>query len=74
MINRYVLNQKNLMDVISIKDELISSKDSTINDKDVIITSHKNIIDQLNKDNKSLRVKNTLILIGTAIITVLAII
>lgn len=73
IIDRYIINQKDLMNVISIKDELISSKDSTIVDKEVIINSHKKINDQLIKDNKSLRLKNTLIMIGTGIIVVLSI-
>ena len=73
MINRHVLNEKHLMEVISIKNELISSKDSTIADKDTIVGAQKNIITDLNKENKGLKIKNTLILIGSGIITTLTI-
>lgn len=73
IIGRYDINQKNLLKVVSIKDELISSKDSTIAGKDVIIGAHEKINADLTKDNKHLKTKNTLILIGTGIIVILSV-
>jgi hypothetical protein len=51
---------------------MISNRDSTIADQKIIINSQENIIKGLTKENKGLRVKNTLILIVAGIITTLS--
>ena len=71
IIVRKTMNEKHLNEVIFIKNELISSKDSTIADKDTIIASYKKINNDLAKENKGLKVKNALILIGSGIVTTL---
>lgn len=71
IINRKTMNEKHLNDVITVKNELIASKDSTIADKELIITSHKKINNDLIKENKRLKIKNTFILIGGGVLTTL---
>lgn len=73
IINRMNINEKHLYDIITLKNETIASKDSTIADKELIIDSHKKINNELVKENKNLKIKNTLILIGGSIITTIII-
>ena len=74
IINKQVMNEKYFNKVISIKNEIIASKDSTIADKGLIIDSYNTINIGLVKENKSLKLKNNLILIGSgAIITLITI-
>jgi hypothetical protein len=72
IINSHILKEKSLQEIIVQKDLMISNRDSTIADQKIIINSQENIIKGLTKENKGLRVKNTLILIVAGIITTLS--
>lgn len=71
IINKQAMNEKYFNRVISIKNEIIASKDSTIADKGLIIDSYNTINVGLVKENKSLKLKNNLILIGSGVIITL---
>ena len=74
IINRYKSTELYFNGVILMKDEIIKSKDSTIVDKESIINSHKKINGDLIKENKDLKLKNTLTLIGCGIIVTIVLI
>ena len=72
IINSHILKEKLLQDIITQKDLMIGNRDSTIADQKIIINSQDNIIKDVTKENKGLRIKNTLILIVAGIITTLS--